>query len=289
MTASMNVEVHEKFLTMDSMEFIEYFNSQNFSWQVTDYNQSFYFGSLKSPINDERILKKSNVLLQYLPANFDAREKWPQCETIKQIYDQGSCGSCWAFGVASTASDRTCIHKNIHVHLSEEDFECMKYDVCSGGFPEEGFLYWYSEGLVTDKCKPYDVNQLKRNTCEQKCFDENMCYTEDKHYAETVYRLENDVNCIKSELVEYGPVEAIFVIFEDFLKYGGGIYEHTFGDVIGRHSVRVIGYGVENDKEYWLVANSWGELFGEKGYFKIKMKQEDVEFENYILSGLPKN
>lgn len=30
-----------------------------------------------------------------LPENFDAREQWPNCPTIKQIRDQGSCGSCW--------------------------------------------------------------------------------------------------------------------------------------------------------------------------------------------------
>lgn len=30
-----------------------------------------------------------------LPENFDSRENWPHCPTIKEIRDQGSCGSCW--------------------------------------------------------------------------------------------------------------------------------------------------------------------------------------------------
>lgn len=30
-----------------------------------------------------------------LPEEFDAREQWPDCPTIKEIRDQGSCGSCW--------------------------------------------------------------------------------------------------------------------------------------------------------------------------------------------------
>lgn len=27
-----------------------------------------------------------------LPENFDAREQWPNCPTINEIRDQGSCG-----------------------------------------------------------------------------------------------------------------------------------------------------------------------------------------------------
>ena len=30
-----------------------------------------------------------------LPIYFDAREHWPNCPTIKEIRDQGNCGSCW--------------------------------------------------------------------------------------------------------------------------------------------------------------------------------------------------
>lgn len=30
-----------------------------------------------------------------VPESFDARENWPRCDSIKQIRDQSSCGSCW--------------------------------------------------------------------------------------------------------------------------------------------------------------------------------------------------
>jgi hypothetical protein len=30
-----------------------------------------------------------------IPKHFDAREKWPECESLRVIVDQGACGSCW--------------------------------------------------------------------------------------------------------------------------------------------------------------------------------------------------
>lgn len=47
-----------------------------------------------------------NMKAEDLPENFDSRDNWPKCPTIKEIRDQGSCGSCWAFGAVEAMSDR---------------------------------------------------------------------------------------------------------------------------------------------------------------------------------------
>jgi len=39
-----------------------------------------------------------------LPDSFDARTQWPNCATIKEIRDQGSCGSCWVCNLLSSIS-----------------------------------------------------------------------------------------------------------------------------------------------------------------------------------------
>lgn len=44
-----------------------------------------------------------------LPDNFDSREKWSNCPTIKEIRDQGSCGSCWAVAASAAMTDRVSI------------------------------------------------------------------------------------------------------------------------------------------------------------------------------------
>jgi hypothetical protein len=39
--------------------------------------------------------KPDGVTHTEIPEEFDAREQWPDCPAIKEIRDQGSCGSCW--------------------------------------------------------------------------------------------------------------------------------------------------------------------------------------------------
>lgn len=41
-----------------------------------------------------------------VPDSFDARQQWPDCPTIREIRDQGSCGSCWVSGLLATKKRR---------------------------------------------------------------------------------------------------------------------------------------------------------------------------------------
>jgi C1A family cysteine protease len=69
-------------------------------------------------------------------------------------------------------------------------------------------------------------------------------------------------------------------VYSDFYNYKSGVYQHVTGDVEGGHAVKLMGWGVENGVDYWLVANSWGTVFGEQGYFKIRRGTNECLFEN---------
>lgn len=58
------------------------------------------------------------------------------------------------------------------------------------------------------------------------------------------------------------------MVFQDFYSYTSGVYHHVTGKFDGGHAVKIIGWGVENDTKYWLVANSWNATWGMDGNFK---------------------
>lgn len=78
---------------------------------------------------------------------------------------------------------------------------------------------------------------------------------------------------LKHAIFEKGPVSVCYQVVSDFRDYHSGVYQSatcrsTTMDV--NHAVLAVGYGTEEGVDYWIVKNSWGEAWGDKGYFKIK-------------------
>ncbi len=73
-----------------------------------------------------------------------------------------------------------------------------------------------------------------------------------------------------------GPVYGTMKVMQDFKAYKSGIYVNVGGKLSGAHAITVVGWGKENDVEYWIIANSWGPFWGENGYFKLKMGEVGI-------------
>lgn len=75
-----------------------------------------------------------------------------------------------------------------------------------------------------------------------------------------------------------GPVETGFTVYHDFMSYKSGIYVKSWLTwPVGGHAVKIVGWGVEKDVKYWIIANSWNTTWGENGYFRMKMGQCGVD------------
>ncbi|KAI6190842.1 hypothetical protein M3Y97_00162800 [Aphelenchoides bicaudatus] len=228
-----------------------------------------------------------------IPHEFDARKQWPNCESIKIIQDQSFCGGCWAVASASAFSDRACISTNgqKQPQLSAIDLisccskcQSVKGDGCRGGMAAYAWEYFQTNGVTTGGkynshvgCKPYPFapknspmndGNSRSTQCSSTC-ENGKNYNSEKHYGtgSVVYSLSPEE--IQQEIYANGPVVLYISVFEDLLTYKSGIYYHTTGGEVGAHSVKAIGWGEENNVPYWLIANSWGEQWGDNGFFKI--------------------
>jgi len=50
------------------------------------------------------------------------------------------------------------------------------------------------------------------------------------------------------------------------------------------HGVLLVGYGVEKDDKYWIVKNSWGEDWGEKGYIRLIRGKNKCGIQNFVCT-----
>ena len=54
-----------------------------------------------------------------------------------------------------------------------------------------------------------------------------------------------------------------------FQHYTSGVITDTKCGTNLDHAVLIVGYGTEDNLDYWLVKNSWGPEWGDHGYVKI--------------------
>lgn len=307
-----------------SAEMIDYINNHaDTTWKAGENFKGVPLSSIKkmcgafrTPAYARPPIREHALYGLALPESFDPRQQWPNCPTLKEIRDQGNCGSCWAFGAASSMSDRICIASKgkANAHISAEDLlsccdECG--DGCNGGFPEAAWTYYQSTGLVTggqynshQGCRPYSIAACSHHVngtlppCSgdsptPKCVNQceagyKVSYDKDKHYGVSTYSVNSNEDQIKAELMNNGPIEAAFTVYSDFPTYKSGVYQHVTGSELGGHAVKMMGWGEENGTPYWLVANSWNPSWGDQGFFKILRGNDECGIESALVAGEPK-
>jgi cathepsin B len=308
-----------------SDEMIDHINSLYGNWTAgrnfhPETDMTFIrrmMGALKEPKSLKLPKLHHDLKGLVIPDEFDARTKWPACGSLKEIRDQGSCGSCWAFAATEAMTDRICIatkgKSKFRVSADNLVSCCGILSLCgfgcNGGFPSSAWRYWVSHGIVSggpygsnQGCQPYEIPPCEHHVpgprpnctsgstpkCVKHCEDSYpIPYKQDLSFGLKSYSIARDASQIQTEIMKNGPVEAAMTVYDDFLLYKSGVYHHLRGIRLGGHAVKILGWGVENDTPYWLVANSWNYDWGNGGFFKIKRGTNECGIENGICAGLP--
>lgn len=206
-----------------------------------------------------------------IPDSFD----WRTYNVVTTVKNQGQCGSCWAFSVTGNVEGQWAIKKKELISLSEQELvDCDKVDHgCEGGYMTDAYEQIIKlGGLESESDYPYKGSD---DTCH---FSKPKVKVTISDYV----NISQDETVMAQWLTQNGPI-SIGINANAMMFYFGGV-SHPFRFLCNPssldHGVLIVGYGVttKQDNEYpylaksvpyWIVKNSWGEYWGEKGYYRV--------------------
>ncbi|CAK1590692.1 unnamed protein product [Parnassius mnemosyne] len=192
------------------------------------YNGSIPMG-LPFPYGESE-LKEMQMIL---PPEID----WRLVGAVSPVKDQIACGSCWSFGAIGAVEGAFFLSNGGHlVRFSEQALiDCswgFGNNGCAGGMPFYAYQWIMKHGLPTEEDYGGYLNELA--------------------------------------IFEHGPISVgIDASHKSFEFYSHGVYfeprcKNRIEDL--DHAVLAVGYGTLNGLKYWLIKNSWSNLWGDNGY-----------------------
>jgi len=148
-----------------------------------------------------------------------------------------------------------------------------------GSYPENDTTFLKEYGVPDEACWPYpkDLYQYPLNTTSPDWMNRTVKITDWSY-------IPDDPVAIKTALLTNGPVPSYFLVYDDFLYYKSGVYQHRWGRVRGAHYMAIVGYN--DDPGYWIVKNSWGPNYQDEGWINIKYGECGIGKKNFYLTGV---
>jgi len=198
---------------------------------------------------------------------------------LTQIENQGSCGSCWAFSLTSTHRDGHALGGKDPGRLSQEWMvDNSTYAAgCQGGYFDS------ANDIVTPRGQPlYTACPYKNGNggcaadLPQAAHINGWFMLGDKATGPAV----KDIEAYMTSTGK--PISmAVAAGVGRWQSYSGGVYNACkYGQL--DHMINIVGWdneGAAFDKDgnlppgkgIWILRNSWGTSWGEKGYMRTKM------------------
>ena len=251
---------------------IEAHNAGNHSWTMAinkfaDLTSEEFGARYTGGLNlkpKSRSLRATN----YAPLNMSANPAsvdWTTKGAVTPIKNQEQCGSCWAFSTTGSVEGAWFLSNGTLPSLSEQQLvDCSTAEGnqgCNGGLMDDAFQYIIdNKGITTEDAYPYSATGP--NTCEAKGKPVAATLSGFKDVAP------NSEIALETAIVQQPVSVAVEADQSVFQFYSGGVMDSACGTALD-HGVLAVGYGTDAGKDYYKVKNSWGAVWGEKGFIRL--------------------
>jgi C1A family cysteine protease len=206
------------------------------------------------------------------PAAVPKAVDWRGTDVGGIVKDQAICGSCWAFAATGTIESAwNKKHPEAPVKLSEQQVtDCswkMQSNACAGGFPNGGIAAAAQQGISFNSGYPY---LGKDDFCRSDLVPEDESLRV-KGYARVPA---HDDNALMEAIYSRGAIAVSIDATNAFAFYKDGVLQDTTCKTereLLNHAVLAVGYGTDENTgvDYWLIKNSWGDLWGDHGHVRV--------------------
>jgi cathepsin C len=180
--------------------------------------------------------------------------------------------------------------------------KCSYYNQgCDGGYSYLVSKFFKEFELYPEQCFSDDSN-CKQKECSDPEFKNLKFTVDDYYYVGGSYGATNEFNLMK-ELYENGPIVVSMEPNYLFMSYNKGVFDYEEAKTWKMlnsdkpqwqkvdHSVVLVGWKEEmyNGKmmKFWILQNSWGAGWGEKGYMRFKRGEDLMGIESIGETAIP--
>lgn len=199
-----------------------------------------------------------------------AQIDWVEHGAVTIPKNQGKCGACWAFSTTGAIEGARFLKTGELVSLSEQMLiDCDLVDKgCKGGLMQNAFKFDEIEGgICTETDYPYKATNTDNRKCNDRTCDE-VTGTKVKSFRSVPL---GNLDAMKTALMLQPVSIAISAHGLNFQLYHSGVFNDNRCSHKVDHGVLAVGYGTDGQSGlgYLKVKNSWGQKWGENGYFRI--------------------